>query len=188
MLTQADARRAEEQLRETGARLDSARRQRDELDDASAAARAAWALEKRTLTQRKAEAEAEAAVREEEATLARRALDHAKSMEQMWYEQREALLDEVEALRRARELAGEGDNARKGRWKARAEELTLTLTPTLTLNLTPQPQPQPHSHPHPHPHPHLSPLTSHLSPSPYNSKGAKALVKLLAKKYKAEHK
>jgi hypothetical protein len=44
-------------------------------------------------------------------------------MESLWYEQREALLDEVEALRRAREISGEGDVARAGRWKSRAEAL-----------------------------------------------------------------
>ena len=39
------------------------------------------------------------------------------------YEQREALLEEAEALRRAQELVGMGENAKKGKWRARAEEL-----------------------------------------------------------------
>ena len=48
-------------------------------------------------------------------------------MEELWFEQREALLNEVEAHRQGEELAADSETARKGLWKARAEELSREL-------------------------------------------------------------
>ena len=72
-----------------------ARRVRDELDDAAAAASAAWAVERDHLTKRAETAEAEAAARVSEASVATLALEHSRTMQSLWFEQREALLDEV---------------------------------------------------------------------------------------------
>ena len=63
------------------------------------------------------------AARAGEAKLAKDSLEKARTLEALWYEQREALLEEAEALRQELELYEKGDASSKlggSRWRKRA--------------------------------------------------------------------
>ncbi len=128
---QAEARAEGERCDELEARLDEERRARAQGEDAAAAQAAQAAVDHAKLERRVEAAEAAAREAASDAALAHTALEQAKTMEELWFEQREALLDELEALRRGAELAGDGEHARKGRWKARADEIE-PLSPSVS--------------------------------------------------------
>ena len=91
----SDSKRASAVAAGLEARLDSARRR----EDKAVAAAAEVAIERKGLLKRVGDAEAVAAARAAEAALATSALDNARQMEALWFEQREALLDETEVHR-----------------------------------------------------------------------------------------
>lgn len=117
---QEEATKAKAELADLKVRLRDAKRR----EDASAAVAAAAVVEQQQLFHRLKEMEALAAARAGEAALATGALEQARQLEALWYEQREALLEEAEALRHEIELRGDGEKEGKGRWRARAAELS----------------------------------------------------------------
>ena len=115
----AEVKRVTKQTSELGQRLESARKRDDDSTAAAAEATAA----KHAMRLRVEEAEGVAAAKTQEAQLLGEALEQARSLEALWYEQREALLDEAEALRKDLEMRGEYTKATKGKWRAKANEL-----------------------------------------------------------------
>jgi chemotaxis protein histidine kinase CheA len=124
---QAEARAAEERCVTFEARLREAECARTKGADEAAAREARASLEIRELERRAVLAEARAREAASDAAMAQTALEQAKTMEELWFEQREVLLNEVEAHRKGEELAADSETARKGLWKARAEELSREL-------------------------------------------------------------
>ena len=120
-----EAKRHARALTDLTDRLDSARSK----EDAARSGAATATLETQAMGKRLKDAEAEAAARAGEAKLATEALEKARQLEALWYEQREALLDESEALRQELELAGKGETAKAaGRaWRKRANELEVEV-------------------------------------------------------------
>ena len=124
-----EARKAHEEFKrharavaELEAELQSARSK----EDAARAGAASAVAETQALMKRLREAEAEVAARAGEAKLAKDSLEKARTLEALWYEQREALLEEAEALRQELELYEKGDASSKlggSRWRKRAAEL-----------------------------------------------------------------
>lgn len=116
-----EARRLAKALEEVEGRLSSARGK----EDAARATAAGAAVETQSLIHKLEEAEVEVQARMGEAKLATSALEKARHLEALWYEQREALLDESESLRQELELAGKGDEAKAAgkAWQKRANEL-----------------------------------------------------------------
>ena len=95
----AEAREAIERATKLARLLDEASQERELLEDAEASAAAAAAVERAGLAKRVEVAEVAAAAAVEDAGLSAKALEQAKTMEELWFEQREALLDEVCASR-----------------------------------------------------------------------------------------